>query len=444
MGSFWSYSADKRTSLRSLNWTYLFSASAWYPAKSLLIANRIVEPLSSPPADYPLPTAPPADPMASVVTQESSDLRLTLPVERASTSPFPSPGSPFYPPPRLGAHEFALRPSSSRSPNPARERDDPAPRDSLKEPAMPVADGATTPTPSTPANPSLSVITTAASPTTPTPGSVFQVKTPTAQITVPDPPPNSETSVSLSAAAAALTAAASNRDSLTSSRPAPPSPATIKGVLPPLPTPPRAGGVKFVQCHSHPFHSPRPKTLLFKIRDYGFPPTDERHLGKGPDVPRPNRPRRRWSTLSDASTSSAGTSQADDDGDGDVSGWGQFPWNTLNTAQMGGQRLPGEGPSRAELLRNFGGAGEAAEDDEDDDEDEYDDAQTGDDEPLVPGLYRALYAFDPEGTAEMALEEEQIVHVVGRGGGVGWAVVEKDGGGHALVPESYLELVEAD
>lgn len=62
----------------------------------------------------------------------------------------------------------------------------------------------------------------------------------------------------------------------------------------------------------------------------------------------------------------------------------------------------------------------------------------------MPGLYRALYAFDPEGTAEMALEEEQIVHVVGRGGGVGWAIVEKEGGGQALVPESYLELMEAD
>ena len=44
----------------------------------------------------------------------------------------------------------------------------------------------------------------------------------------------------------------------------------------------------------------------------------------------------------------------------------------------------------------------------------------------------------------MALDEEQIVKVVGRGGGVGWAVVEKDDGSHALVPESYLELVQAD
>ena len=78
-------------------------------------------------------------------------------------------------------------------------------------------------------------------------------------------------------------------------------------------------------------------------------------------------------------------------------------------------------------------------------------------EPLYPGLYKALYQFIPEGTAEMGLEEEQIVKVVGRGGGVGWAVVIKNwdvekgevvGGEkqaqHALVPESYLEPYQLD
>jgi hypothetical protein len=90
-------------------------------------------------------------------------------------------------------------------------------------------------------------------------------------------------------------------------------------------------------------------------------------------------------------------------------------------------------------------------------------------EPLYPGLYRALYPFEPEGTAEMRLVEDQVVRVVGRGGGVGWAVVVVpdgvDGGvvvapvdgdeeedekkkttttRHALVPESYLELVQLD
>ena len=48
----------------------------------------------------------------------------------------------------------------------------------------------------------------------------------------------------------------------------------------------------------------------------------------------------------------------------------------------------------------------------------------------------------------MKLEEDQVVRVIGRGGGVGWAVVDRDaeemGMGHALVPESYLEVVRLD
>ena len=61
---------------------------------------------------------------------------------------------------------------------------------------------------------------------------------------------------------------------------------------------------------------------------------------------------------------------------------------------------------------------------------------------LVPGQYRALYAFELEGTAETVLEEDQIMRVVGRGGGVGWAIVARgDDEGHALVPGDYLELV---
>ncbi|KIM21169.1 hypothetical protein M408DRAFT_333631 [Serendipita vermifera MAFF 305830] len=98
------------------------------------------------------------------------------------------------------------------------------------------------------------------------------------------------------------------------------------------------------------------------------------------------------------------------------------------------------------------------------------------DSPLPPGIYRALYAFEAEGTAEMSLAEGQLVRVVGRGGGVGWAVVEREwtpGGsgeeqserpppaqvddaaegsgsgalglaGQALVPEGYLEIWRLD
>lgn len=81
-----------------------------------------------------------------------------------------------------------------------------------------------------------------------------------------------------------------------------------------------------------------------------------------------------------------------------------------------------------------------------------DDENQGEDEELLPGEYRAAFAFEPEGTAEMRLVEDQVVQVVGRGGGVGWAVVVvpdgADGGvevapgiRHALVPESYLEAI---
>ena len=101
----------------------------------------------------------------------------------------------------------------------------------------------------------------------------------------------------------------------------------------------------------------------------------------------------------------------------------------------------------------------------------YDDDDAGGGEPveeeLKPGLYRALYAFEPEGTAEMALVEDQIVRVIARGGGVGWAIVQRspehadadadananadgvvgfglEAAGQALVPESYLEPYRLD
>ena len=65
--------------------------------------------------------------------------------------------------------------------------------------------------------------------------------------------------------------------------------------------------------------------------------------------------------------------------------------------------------------------------------------------PLPSGSYRALYVFEAVGDLEMGLEEGQIVNVI-RKCRDGWAVVDdtREGkeGGHALVPESYLELVQ--
>jgi len=146
-----------------------------------------------------------------------------------------------------------------------------------------------------------------------------------------------------------------------------------------------------------------------------------------------------------------------DDG---TNGWGECEWGINRTWGFGrasgaGASLSGAGfPSRGDLDRNFGGEDED-EDMEIDEEDETMSDEEGEDEgdaesepPLFPGLYRALYAFEPEGTAEMRLDEDQLVRVIGRGGGVGWAVVVKDGlkdtGVHALVPESYLEPARLD
>lgn len=187
------------------------------------------------------------------------------------------------------------------------------------------------------------------------------------------------------------------------------------------------------------------RSILVKIRDFAFPRSDDRHVGRGTDVPRPNRVRR------STSSSSSSTSGIREEEPG--VGWGSFHWTTLGAhmwpTDTGVTRDTGAAaPSQTDFARNFdvSSPSEEVPDPYDDvEEQEYDEyVPPSEDGPLVPGLYKAVFAFEPEGTAEMALDEEQIVKVVGRGGGVGWAVVEKDDGSHALVPESYLELVQAD
>ena len=213
--------------------------------------------------------------------------------------------------------------------------------------------------------------------------------------------------------------------------------------------------LKFETCSPEPQQAtaePR-RSLLVKIRDFAFPATDLRFSGRGPDAPRANR---------HSETGSEPSSDDDSDSDGRRnSGWGGFSWsgitNRLSWSSLSSARQQSsdgaELPSKTDFDRNFEVSSPAEEKgafsydgaDEDEDGGNYGGVE-GDEEdggPLVPGRYRALYAFEPEGTAEMALEEDQVVCVIGRGGGVGWAVVEKGDGGHALVPESYLELVEA-
>ncbi|KAF9037059.1 hypothetical protein BJ165DRAFT_573689 [Panaeolus papilionaceus] len=224
----------------------------------------------------------------------------------------------------------------------------------------------------------------------------------------------------------------------------------------------------------------RPPKVYIKIRDFGFSADDDRHRGMGDDVPKANRvarvnrklamapsvrARRRESEMSwgSGAGSSASENEGEDDEDWGAASWG---WGAPRASHSYGY---GAEASSSSTATNSGGASnpdfnrnfmEQDEGFEDGDEDEDVEAE---EEQLYPGLYRALYAFEPEGTAEMKLEEDQIVRVVGRGGGVGWAVVvvpETEGnvvvnGGvgvlvaegaqdgkavrHALVPESYLE-----
>lgn len=367
-----------------------------------------------------------------------------------SGSPFPSPSSAFLTPPEEGTHEFNLK--TSRLSQSMQNITTPNHENVVHLPAL---DGEATPTLSSSAKGTESVSSPVTPvPSTPQPNQPSRASTGSAPITA-----RTVSTSSLSA---------THRDSLTSSRPAPPSPAVSR----------RASAA--LSRHSSSARSTRQsrdfdkltssvtsnatkrgskaRSWLFKVRDFAFLQSDERHDGRGPDAPRPNRPRHRTSTLSTSSASS-NPEESNEDRDEELGrhGWGSFRWNTLSSHFSWGNKPGGQGeasgPSHTDFERNFdmsSPTNEATErpydDDDDDDEyqegDEYEYAQEGG--PLAPGLYKALYAFEPEGAAEMALEEGQVVKIIARGGGVGWAVVEKDDGEHALVPEGYLELVQPD
>lgn len=207
--------------------------------------------------------------------------------------------------------------------------------------------------------------------------------------------------------------------------------------------------------------APTETKVLIKIRDYAFASSDPRFSGEGPNVPRPNRPkvlarRLRGSSSSTSSLTSTSSTEEEDEqweDENDNNGWGGFKWG-FQKLQSGwglgsGSSSSEDFPSRTDFARNFGDGGGDDDSEVYEETDEFpenqDDEEMEGEPVLYPGLYRALYSFEPEGTAEMKLDEDQIVRVVGRGGGVGWAVVVKeDASSHALVPESYLEVVKLD
>ncbi|KAG8762751.1 hypothetical protein FRC11_007881 [Ceratobasidium sp. 423] len=280
-----------------------------------------------------------------------SDTANSLLLQPQPTSPFPSPSSSFVPPPAQEAHEFAnkttTRIAAAKQPRSATH----SRHNSSEDKRI----------------------------------SSSPLHEPDSQPLAPDQPlpPPTPTLKRFSA---------ESNNSLSSSRPAPASPALSRhsSLL-------RTSSAKRLSTLSIVSTSTPPPTsgsvrhrASIKIRDFAFSPTDERHFG-------------RCSQNRDSIVSSTGSDM-------------------------------------------FSGSHEPSEPDSPSD---YPDASSGhpsDDEesPFVPGVYRALYPFEPEGTAEMALVEDQRINVLGRGGGVGWVVVLKPNGEQALVPEGYLELVRPD
>ncbi|KAG1733217.1 uncharacterized protein EDB91DRAFT_1149546 [Suillus paluster] len=431
-----------------------------------------------------------------------------------SSPPFPSPGSSFLPPPTPGPHEFARPPSAGRKLS-KKDLNDLAGVASHTAANGHTCNGQANPTTPNGAESPPPIPTTDSFPGTYLdPRSLGLREGPSAPADPPPPPhrllinPEShDVDDSRVSPQPPHRLSTQSVTSLTSSRPAPPSPAIsrrasglsrtssksrsrpvsgvnsrpvssttrpISGALSPnavlsrTPSGRRAKDVLGMSAvvEKEPEPAPADSKVLIKIRDFAFAPSDVRFSGEGPNVPRPNRPkvlarRLRGSSSSTSSMTSKSSTEEEDEqweDENDSNGWGGFKWG-LQKLQSGwgfassSSSSTEDFPSRTDFARNFGnGVGDDDESEVYDEPDDFFENQEENEEmgepTLHPGLYRALYAFEPEGTAEMKLEEDQVVRVVGRGGGVGWAVVVKDGlkdtGAHALVPESYLEVVRLD
>ncbi|TFK53297.1 hypothetical protein OE88DRAFT_1239961 [Heliocybe sulcata] len=418
---------------------------------------------------------------AAISNPESKEFspRSSLSIEApASSSPYPSPGSSFLPPPVPGVHEFAKPPTRNSTGSTQKGKqvdgsegadkqvlmDGNAGEDASRTPGksqlldLPPDSPAASPiTPTLPTPTPASVNNTVSGTKTPTPSSPLVLDIPGADmgasaLSASRPAPPSPAPSRRSSAVMNGSASLSRHSSKSSTRPSLSGSANRKSqsrlsqlssslqYFTPSSSPAQSIQLPPQDAEPDPPKAKRHSLFLAKIRDFAYPASDDRHCGKGPDVPRPNRYPKRMSTLSYASSSS---SEDEEDDVSKAGTWGGFKWG-FGGGGWGfgnrGSRMPGEEdlgslPSRTELDRNFTG--------EDEDEEEgYGDAE-GEEGPLYPGLYKALYAFMPEGTAEMALEEEQVVRVISRGG-VGWAIVLKPEGGQALVPASYLEPVKLD
>lgn len=163
------------------------------------------------------------------------------------------------------------------------------------------------------------------------------------------------------------------------------------------------------------------------MRDFAFPPDDDRFLGLGS-----HRPRSNWGEGEPEPETPTKTPAASFGFPLGLGSWGFLRRDTDT------EEVPDD-ESRVEDMGNEHDADAYWSDGDDFYDDEY---YLDDEEP--DGLYRAAYAFEPEGVNEMAVDVGDLLDVRGRGGGGdGWVVaIRLDSGAEGLVPEGYLERAD--
>jgi hypothetical protein len=190
--------------------------------------------------------------------------------------------------------------------------------------------------------------------------------------------------------------------------------------------------------------SPSPKKqdddhLQVKIRDYGFPSTDERFFGRGQPAPQ-----KKWRMSSfnfgsrrpSGTASGEGSPRSPDPSEEDRKTWGfgLFGWRGFGRKRSMSSESASASDSHAV-------SDEPEDTDDVVEEDYFSDEQEDDIEEEEPsGTYRVAFSFVSEGVNEMGVDEGDIIQVTGRGGGQGW-VVASIGGRSGLVPEGYLEKI---
>ncbi|KDQ07777.1 hypothetical protein BOTBODRAFT_149058 [Botryobasidium botryosum FD-172 SS1] len=191
-----------------------------------------------------------------------------------------------------------------------------------------------------------------------------------------------------------------------------------------------------VRPTSNPVLTPAPASDLpakrrhIIVYDFAYPNSDDRHRGLVLDT---------GNHGSNRSSASSG-----------VTGFFGFRLNPFKSLAVPSEGVDGEGANSQRSSRASASSTSSTYHDapeySDEDEEGADRIAGAGAPPFRPGIYRAMYDFEPEGDAEMGLSEGQLVRVLGRGGGEGWVVVSDPdkGNGQALVPEGYLEFSHAD